>query len=115
MKRDLRLSLQDVVDSIDKIEEYTKGVSEDSFYENSQVQDAVLRRLEIIGEAVKHIPKRVRDKYPEVPWKQIAGTRDVLSHEYFGVHLRNTWKIIHDDLAELRGKILEVGKAIEEP
>ncbi len=58
MKRDLRLSLQDVVDSIDKIEEYTKGVSEDSFYENSQVQDAVLRRLEIIGEAVKHIPKR---------------------------------------------------------
>ena len=112
MKRDLRLFFEDIVESINKIEEYTKGIAEDEFYRNTQIQDAVLRRLEIIGEAVKHIPKRLRDKRPDIPWKKIAGTRDILTHEYFGVHLRNVWKIIQEDLVDLKSRMIELRKTL---
>jgi len=80
--------------SIEKIEEYTTDVNEEEFYKNTFVQDAVLRRLEIIGEAVKNIPDDFRAKYPDIPWRQIAGMRDVLIHAYFGVNLRRVWKVI---------------------
>lgn len=67
MKRDIRVYIEDILECIGKIEEYTKEITEDDFYENTQIQDAVLRRLEIIGEAVKNIPQEFRDKYPEIP------------------------------------------------
>ena len=76
-RRDLRLYLDDILDSIDKIQQYTQGITEDEFLRTPQVQDAVLRRVEIIGEAVKQIPLRIRDQYPNIPWKKIAGTRDI--------------------------------------
>ena len=88
MTRDMRLYIEDILDSIAKIEQYTKDINEQKFLTNTQVQDSVLRRLEIIGEAVKSIPNTLRDKYPQIPWKRIAGLRDVLIHEYFGVNLR---------------------------
>jgi len=65
MKRDIRVYVEDILESIEKIEEYTKPISEEDFYKNTQIQDAVLRRLAIIGEAVKNIPQEFRDKYPE--------------------------------------------------
>lgn len=108
MKRDLGLYLDDIVECIDKIRQYTNGVTEAEFTGDTLIQDAVLRRLEIIGEAVKHIPKRVRDRHPDIPWQQIAGTRDILIHEYFGVRLQNAWKVVQEDLAGLRARILEV-------
>jgi uncharacterized protein with HEPN domain len=70
MRRDMRVYIEDILECIEKIEEYTKEIDNDEFFENTLIQDAVLRRLEIIGEAVKNIPQDFRGRYPEIPWKR---------------------------------------------
>ncbi len=110
MKRTQELYIGDILESIEKIERYVKGFTEKNFYQDSQLQDAILRRLEIMGEAVKNISQNFRIKYPEIPWKNIAGLRDVLTHEYFGVNLKRVWKIIKEDLPELKEKISKILK-----
>jgi len=114
MKRQVQVYIEDILESIAKIEEYTQTVTKDDFLENTQVQDAVLRRLEIIGEAVKNIPSEFRNKYPDIRWKNIAGMRDVLIHEYFGVNIDRAWKVVREDIFDLRKKILRVKKALED-
>ncbi|HUW20575.1 MAG TPA: DUF86 domain-containing protein [Sedimentisphaerales bacterium] len=113
MTRDLRLYIEDMIDSIAKIEQYTSAIDEQDFLADTQVQDAVLRRLEIMGEAVKNIPQGVRDKYPQIPWKRIAGLRDVLIHAYFGVNVRRAWKMAKRDIFELKQELLKVKKDLE--
>ena len=107
-KRDVRLFLYDILECIEKIERYTKNLSFEDFVKNDMVVDAVIRNLEVIGEAVKNIPPEIRSKYPEVPWRQIAGFRDVVIHHYFGVDLNIVWTVIRKHLKELKPKIERV-------
>ncbi|MFQ6107213.1 MAG: DUF86 domain-containing protein [Thermoplasmata archaeon] len=113
MKRDISVYVQDIIESITRIEDYTRNVTEEEFYENTQVQDAVLRRLEIMGEAVKNIPDETKERHKGIPWKEIAGLRDILIHGYFGVNLKRIWKVVKEDIPELRVRILEVKREIE--
>ena len=108
MTRDMRPYIQDILESIEAIEEYVQFTTEEQFYRNRQVQDAVLRRLEIIGEAVKNLDEDFKNRYPEIPWKKIAGLRDVLIHEYFGVSLKRIWRVIKIDLVDLKFKISRI-------
>ena len=110
MKKDVRVYIDDVLECIDKIEEYTKKVGEEDFYKNTQIQDAVIRRLEIVGEAVKNIPVDFREQYPNIPWKKIAGMRDVLIPGYSGVNLLRVWRVVIDDLPDLIEKFQEIRK-----
>lgn len=108
MKRDYRLYCDDILEAIIKIEEYSGSLSFDKFIVNTQTMDAVIRNLEIIGEAVRHLPKIFKDKYANIPWKEISGMRDKLIHEYFGVDEQVLWKTIRDDLPLLKSKIREI-------
>jgi uncharacterized protein with HEPN domain len=114
MSREVQVYIDDILDCIAKIEEYTAHISKDDFSRDTQVQDAVFRRLEVIGEAVKNIPESIKVKHPEIEWRKIAGLRDVLIHEYFGVNLQRTWKVAKEDIFDLRKKIREVKKELEE-
>lgn len=100
--------LEHILESIVRIEEYVSGVSKEQFESSLKIQDAVLRRLEIIGEAVKNLPIDFKEKYPDIPWKKIAGTRDFLTHEYFDVDTELVWEIIGKDLQDLKSKISKI-------
>jgi len=104
-KRNVNLYINDIQESIEKIEEYTKGITLEEFLRNTQIQDAVLRRLEIIGEAVRNLPKDFKEKQTGIPWDMIAGMRNVVAHEYFGVNVKRVWKTIEKDIPELKNKI----------
>ena len=109
-KRQLNVYLEDIVESIEIIEGFVGGVTQDAFEVNLEKQDAVIRRLAIIGEAVKNIPDDIRSKYPEVPWRDAAGLRDVVVHEYFGVSLEIIWNVAIRELPVLKGQILHIQK-----
>ena len=103
--RDVRVYLEDILESIAAIESYTAGMDWEGFAASRQAQDSVIRRLEIIGEAVKGIPEDCRAKAPDVPWRNIAGMRDVLIHEYFGVSTKRVWKVVREDLPLLKSRV----------
>ncbi len=105
MKRDASVFLQHILESIARIEEFTEGMSKEDFVASVKTQDAVIRRLEIIGEASKNLPNSFREKHPEIEWGDMIRTRDKLSHGYFGVDLKLAWDILKNDLPALKEKI----------
>lgn len=100
--------LEDIVESIEIIEGFVSGVTQPAFEANLEKQDAVIRRLAIIGEAVKNVPIDIRAKYPEVPWRDAAGLRDVVVHEYFGVSLEVIWGVAVQELPVLKAQIRRI-------
>ena len=94
------------MESIKDIESYSKNVSKSKFFKDNQLQDAIVRRIEIIGEAVKNIPNNLKNKYTEVFWKEIIGTRDIFIYQYFGVELEIVWNIAKRDLPDLKKKLI---------
>lgn len=113
MKKDIRVYLIDIQDSILKIEEYAEGMTQADFFESSEKQDAVMRRLGIIGEAVKNIPDEFRKQHPDIPWQDIAGMRDKLIHEYSGIKLGRVWNVIEKDLPDLKKNLGSLMKKIK--
>jgi len=112
MKRNIKTFLLHILDSIEKIEDFTKDCSLEKFIESDIIQNATIRMIEIIGEAVKNIPENFKTKHPEAPWREIAGTRDKLIHEYFGVDLKLTYKIVKENIPELKENILKILKEL---
>lgn len=110
MDKDPKIFLAHILESIALIERYTKGKREINFVNSVDLQDKVIRRLEIIGEAVRNLPEVLRKNNPKVPWRQIAGTRDKFIHEYFGVDLALTWGIVRRDLPKLKKQIQRIQK-----
>ncbi|MBS3086150.1 DUF86 domain-containing protein [Candidatus Pacearchaeota archaeon] len=108
MKRDINLFIQDILENIKDIESFSKGLNKEKFENDKLKQNAVIRSLEIIGEATKNIPDSFRKRYPKIPWRKIAGFRDILSHAYFGVSMDRIWNIIEIDLQKLKKEISKI-------
>jgi len=108
MKKDAKVFISHILESIELAEEYVRGKTLSDFTKSKKLQDSVIRRLEIMGEAVKNLPKDFTVKHSEIPWKEIAGMRDILIHEYFGVDLEMTWNVVEENLPDLKKKLLAI-------
>ena len=113
MKRNELLFLKDILQSISNIEKFSRGLTKEKFMKNTLKQSAIIRQFEIIGEAVKSISSSTRQKYPEIEWRKIAGSRDIFIHSYFMVDLERVWEIMNKKLSSLKKQIQKVRTDLE--
>ncbi len=104
--------IEHILDSINAIKEFSKNISKEELISNRLKQSAIVREIEIIGEAVKNMSESLKNKHPEIEWKEIVGTRDKMIHHYFGVDLNIVWDIIKINLPDLKDKILNIKKEL---
>jgi len=110
MEKDDTIYLRHILDAVNTVEEYLRGVDEVKFKATRLLQDGAIRQIEIIGEAVRHISKDLRRTYPEIPWQDVAGMRDKLIHDYFGVDIEKVWLTTQEDLSVLKQQVIGVLK-----
>jgi uncharacterized protein with HEPN domain len=106
--REWLVRIEDMLDAIGAVLDFVQGMTFDTFREDRKTVDAVVRNLEVMGEAARNIPDEVRDRFPEVPWSDIVGIRSVLIHEYFGVDMNIVWKTIESDLPPLLSQLRRI-------
>jgi uncharacterized protein with HEPN domain len=112
-KKDDLAFIEHILDSINAIKEFSENISKEELISNRLKQSAIVREIEIIGEAVKNISENLKNKHQEIKWKEIVGTRDKMIHHYFGVDLNIIWDIIKINLPDLKDKILKIKKELK--
>ena len=100
--------IQDMKEAINRIISYTSRMEYDGFLQDNKTQDAVIRNIEILGEAAKLLSDETKEKYPNIPWKDIAGTRDKLIHDYFGVNIDIVWDIAKNEIPSLSEQLKDI-------
>ena len=105
MKKDPIVFLKHILECINLIEEYARSLSKEDFKGNIKLQDAIIRRLEIIGEAARNLPDEFKHHYSGVQWRQIVAARNILAHFYFGIDLNTIWNIVKNDLPQLKEQV----------
>ena len=108
MPRDYKVYLEDILEATRKTRRYARGMSVEKLAKDAKTLDAVIRNLEVIGEAVKNVPEEIRSKHSDVDWKKIAGLRDILIHQYFGIDIEIIWDIIQNKLPILEKKVKQM-------
>ena len=104
--RSWQFRIDDIIEAIDKVERYTLGIDFATWQKDEKTVDAVIRNLEVIGEAASHLPIEIQEQYKDVPWGMMTGIRNILAHEYFGVDLEIVWKTVKEDLPNLKKRLL---------
>jgi uncharacterized protein with HEPN domain len=112
-KRSLALLVEDLWESIEKIERYTEGMTQDSFQNDEKTTDAVVRNLEIIGEAAGRLPKEFTDRHSKIEWVKIKGLRNRIAHEYFGVDIQIIWQILEKDLPTFKASLKSIRSQLD--
>lgn len=113
MPRKWRFRLRDILNAVDQLENYTAEFDQESFKRDGKTVHAVLYNLYVIGEAASHLPKSIREKYPDVDWNRIRGFRNVIAHEYFAIHLDVVWQAATEDAQALKPPLRKI--LVEEP
>ena len=113
MKRNYKLFVRDIWESINKIKEFVKRLSFKEFVNDDKTVSAVIRKLEIIGEPTKNIPPFIKKKYSQLNWRGMAGMRDKLVHNYFGVDFEILWKVIKEDIPSIKPLIKQMLEDLE--
>lgn len=113
MKRSYKLFIEDIAECIKKIEEFVGNMDFEEFMNDDKTSSAVIRKLEIIGEATKNVPREVRQKYKELPWSDMARMRDKIIHAYFGINYKIVWNVLRKRLPEIKPEIERILKDLE--
>jgi uncharacterized protein with HEPN domain len=108
MRRDSNVYLRDILDAAEKIARYAEGADRETLAADSKTLDAIIRNLEIIGEAAKNVPEDFRSRHPEIEWKKVAGLRDILIHQYFGIDMDIIWDVVRNKIPALADRVRRV-------